>query len=180
MTDEAEELKLPKIILTTKRGKGRPKVEFDDRDLKLIYRMCKRGFPLTIMAGLLGCSKRTLERRITEDSHIFDIVNRGKSEAYIPIFKTAFEMAQKGNERFLLYFMEKCLADQEYAQNLGTLDVTNDKNVIEGELKAMEAERTKNQEINKKRLLAALAKDKFLQIEGSTDPKEVSDDESKT
>jgi hypothetical protein len=144
---------LPEVITT--RGKGRPKVEFNDTEIRMIYRMARRGLPIVVIAGIVGCSKRTLERRMSEDPEIFDAISKGKSEAYDEIFKTAYEMAQQGNERFLLYFIEKFQSDAEYEHNLGSKEVGDDKNVTEG--------------VNRERLLNALKKDKFLSIEGSED-----------
>jgi len=159
MSDEKPIAKVPEVVLNS-RGKprksdwGRPKVTFSETDIKYIYRMCKQGLPLVVIAGIVGCSLRTLQRRLSEDPELFDMVNKGKSEAYIELYEKAVELAKQGNERFLLYLLEKLQSELEFAQNQGTLDVTNVKNDI--------------QNVSKERLLKALRTDKFLEL-GSED-----------
>lgn len=95
---------------------------------------------------------------MAEDHELFDTVNKGKSEAYTELYEKAVQLATSGNERFLVYLLEKIETELLSAQEIGSKDVGDDKNVT--------------QNIDKKRILEAIAKDKFLTIEGSEDANE--------
>jgi len=156
MPDDKEKALLPEVITKReKRPQGRPRVEFNAETVQIIYRMAKQGLPLAVIAGSLGCGKRTLERRMKENPEVFDAISLGRSEAYKEIHDIAFDLAKnEKNERFIQYFLElhRHHAEESHQQ---AVDEANDVN--------------NDASVNKARLQEALKKDRFLEVGESDD-----------
>ena len=75
---------------------GRLKIELDEDDYSQVHALAREGLNVDQIASKLGMSKKTLERRLAEDSDAKDALERGRAHADGAVISAAFEMAKSG------------------------------------------------------------------------------------
>jgi hypothetical protein len=87
---------------------ARKKMALDANQLQQIEGMAGVGLKVDQMAGILGISKRTFERRMQDTPGAIDALEKGRAKASFTITKTAFEMAKSGQHVAMTIFWLKC------------------------------------------------------------------------
>ena len=84
--------------------------ELSEEDIKKLETMAGLGMTMQNMAAVLGISKRTLERRVSEEDQIFDALEKGRAKATHAVAAHAFELATNGKNVAMTMFWLKCRA----------------------------------------------------------------------
>lgn len=88
----------------------REKKDLSEEDYITIERLAKAGFSVASIAGNLGMSKATLDRRVSEDFKARQALERGRSISIEAVANTAFDMATSGKHPSMTMFWLKSRA----------------------------------------------------------------------
>lgn len=87
---------------------AREKLELDSDDLKRIETMAGIGLNVTQMAAILGMSKATFDRRMTDTPGASEALEKGRSMAAQNVMATAYKLAVSGDTPAMTMFWLKC------------------------------------------------------------------------
>ena len=73
-----------------------------------ISRLAELGLTLEQIGYALGMSKKTLQRRMTENEDVKDAIEIGRAKALSKVAQTAYDMATSGDEPAMTMFYLKC------------------------------------------------------------------------
>lgn len=90
---------------------------FNAEELEQIESMSAVGLNVTQMAALLGMSKKTFDRRISEDDTARDSIEKGRAKAIFQVGKTAYQQAISGLTPAMTMFYLKCRAGWKEARD---------------------------------------------------------------
>lgn len=114
----------------TKKNKlkiGRPEIEFDEKDLKVIETFGEIKASYELMAGHFGCSKATIIRRMEDgESEFCNRYKKGLSATKELLAKKQIEIAMKGNTTMLIWLGKQYLdqSDKQDIKQAHTLEGT--------------------------------------------------------
>jgi hypothetical protein len=92
------------------RPKGSGKFNLDDEKLRQLETMGAIGLPIKHCAAILGCSKATLDRLVGDDPRVNESLSKGRSQAMVKAYRTAFELAVVERNVTMLIFWLKTQA----------------------------------------------------------------------
>jgi len=87
------------------KGPGRPRIEFDERDVANIEKLAAV-LNQQQLAGFLGCSERTLQDRIANDPEISAAYQRGRSNAIANVGTALLKDALAGNTTAQIFYLK--------------------------------------------------------------------------
>lgn len=87
---------------------ARPKLT--KKQIGEIEEMAGCGMTVAQIAGILGLSKKTLERRVKGTSDAFDALEKGRAKAARQVTATAYGLAISGQSPAMTMFWLKCRA----------------------------------------------------------------------
>jgi hypothetical protein len=103
---------------------ARPRLEIDPEQVKLLAGI---GCPVDEMALVLGCSKRTLERRYAA------LIETGRADIRKSLRRKQVEMALKGDRTMLIWLGKQLLGqrDEQRVEHAGGLRIERDDEALE-------------------------------------------------
>ncbi|MBT3981260.1 MAG: hypothetical protein HOE90_07885 [Bacteriovoracaceae bacterium] len=102
----------------------RDKIELTAQEIQKVEQLAAKGLSVGSIAGSLGISKSTLDRRIAESEELKLALEKGRSYGVTEVASKAFEMAMSGDYPAMTMFWLKCRAGwSEKPQN--DLSATN-------------------------------------------------------
>lgn len=103
---------------------GRLKIELDEADYPKVHALARQGLNVEQIASRLGISKKTLERRLAEDSDAKDALEMGRAHADGAVIAAAFEMAKSGKYPTMTQFWLRARCGwKEPLEEAQTIDV---------------------------------------------------------
>ena len=87
---------------------GRPKLKLSEEQKPLASKLAGIGCTVKQIAHILDISESTLERRLVEDTKLYDALDKGRAMAGAEVMKTAYQMAISGRNPFMTTFWLKC------------------------------------------------------------------------
>lgn len=157
--DQKEVTAQAEIIEPTKK-KSRPVIyDLDSpQSMKVIANLSKMGMPTNQIAAAFGMGKTQFYERMRQNPEISRTIKANRSKAYSTLLKTAFNLATKEkNERMIIWLAEKW--DYSSETDGDAVDNIRDVNEASGRDNGMPA--------TKQRLLEALHKDPFIDVDKS-------------
>lgn len=97
---------------------ARRKLPLQPQDIKQIETMAGLGLKVEQMAAILGMSKATLDRRMTDTKGAFEALEKGRAAAILNVSKTAYQMALAGKVPAMTMFYLKCRAGWKETQTV--------------------------------------------------------------
>ncbi len=86
---------------------GRQKKLISKEDIERIEKLAGLGLTVDMIANILGISKRTLERRCSENKKVSDALLKGRAVAASNVAETAYKMAVSGANPTMTIFWLK-------------------------------------------------------------------------
>jgi hypothetical protein len=86
----------------------RKKIQIDSENIDKIKALAGDGLSVERIAGYLGMSKSTLDRRISENEELKLAIEEGRSKSIQKIASKAYEMALSGKFPSMTMFWLKC------------------------------------------------------------------------
>ena len=83
-------------------------IEFTEEDIKLAETLAGYGLTVQQIAGAIGVSKKTFERRVAENSILKDALERGRCRAASIVTGHLFKLASTGKNIGATIFWIKC------------------------------------------------------------------------
>lgn len=102
---------------------GRPRLNIDPEQVKLLAGI---GCPVDEIALVLGCDKRTLERRYAA------VIETGRADIRKSLRRKQVELALKGDRTMLIWLGKQLLGqrDEQRMEHAGGITVTHDDEAI--------------------------------------------------
>jgi len=86
----------------------RAKIELSEEELSKITTMAGLGLTVVQMAAILGMSKATFDRRMSDTEGASEALEKGRATAAQNVMATAYKMAISGNVPAMTMFWLKC------------------------------------------------------------------------
>lgn len=98
---------------------GRPKIDFEEKDWKIINTACQFKMELEDVAGLVGCGATTLVTRIKEEFNLTFREYRSiiMAETKQTIFSKQLEVAKEGNTTMLIWLGKNICNQTDKVEN---------------------------------------------------------------
>ena len=94
---------------------GRPRIEFDEKDWRLIENLCGHMCTKEEISSILGVSEDTLDRRIKEEYDCTFAVyfNKHSSKGKVSLRRHQFKLAEAGNPTMLIWLGKQYLGQTD-------------------------------------------------------------------
>lgn len=89
---------------------GRPRIEFNLEELE---RLCRLNCTVDEIAAYFGCSKRTIEDRLSNEEEFKAIVDKGRANGKTSVRREQFKIMENGNAAMAIWLGKQLLGQRD-------------------------------------------------------------------
>jgi hypothetical protein len=89
---------------------GRPRI---DIDLGQLEQLCQLNCTIDEIAAVFDCTRKTIERRMSEDEQFAQIIDKGRSMGKISVRREQFRIMQGGNASMAIWLGKQLLGQRD-------------------------------------------------------------------
>lgn len=148
-------------VYTGDGRKNKQSFTLNENQIQEVFDLAKQGHSIPTIASFFGVSKATFDRLRQRDAAVDEAVRHGRAKNLIDLMGKAKALAESGNDKVLLYLIERKRTDLEAS------DMIDERNEQERQMKDVGG--SNNAPITRERLMDAIKRDPFLNDEEDAD-----------